>query len=227
MFKPSPGSNLALSANEAEKNYTIQKNDLLELEVYTNKGEALVDPSMDASAPQTGRTDIETNPRTYLVDQNGVVKFPGIAPIKLEGLTIRQAEEILEKEYNVPFVDSFVMLKFANKRVIVLGSPGGQVIPLTNESTKLTEILALAKGVSNDGKAHNIRVIRGEEMMIADLSTFEGYKKNDIVMVSGDIVYVEPIRRPLSEGLREYGTFISLLTSVGTLIFVISQANSN
>lgn len=227
MFKPSPGSSLVLSAAQAEKNYTIQKNDLLELEVYTNKGEAIVDPSMDASAPQTGSTDIETNPRRYLVDQSGVVKFPGIASIKLEGLTIRQAEEILEKEYNVPFVDSFVMLKFANKRVIVLGSPGGQVIPLTNESTRLTEILALAKGISNEGKAHNIRVIRGEEMMIADLSTFEGYRKNDIVMVSGDIVYVEPIRRPLSEGLREYGTFISLLTSVGTLIFVITQANSN
>lgn len=226
MFKPSPGSNLTLLATAAEKNYIIQKNDQLELEVYTNKGEAIVDPAMDPSVPSLARTEAPQSRRTYLVDENGVAKFPKINPIKLEGLTIRQAEEILEKEYNAPFVDSYVILKFANKRVIVLGSPGGQVIPLTNENTKLAEVLALAKGVGTDGKAHNIRVIRGNQMMLADLSTFEGYQKNNIVIHSGDIVYVEPVRRPFVEGFREYGPVISLITSLGTLIFVITQANN-
>jgi polysaccharide biosynthesis/export protein len=226
MFKPTPSTNLTLLASAAEKNYVIQKDDLLELEVYTNKGEAIVDPAMDASNPAAGKKDLQQNPRTYLVDENGVVKFPKINPIKLEGLTIRQAEEILEKEYNAPFVDSFVILKFANKRAIVLGAPGGQVIPLTNENTKLAEVLALAKGISNDGKAHNIRVIRGDQVMLADLSTFEGYQKNNIVIYSGDIIYVEPVRRPFAEGFKEYAPLFSLITSVGTLLFVIIQSTN-
>jgi polysaccharide biosynthesis/export protein len=222
MFKTSATSNLALQAATAEKNYVIQKDDLLELLVYANKGESLVDPGADPSLNQTtpGRQERQTPP-TYLVDQNGIVKFPRIDPIKLEGLTIRQAEEILEKQYEVAFVESFVILKFANKRAVVLGSPGGQVIPLGNENMRLTEVLALAKGISNDGKANNIRVLRGDQVMFADFSTFEGYQKNNIIIQSGDIIYVEPIRRPLVEGVREYGPIISMITSIGTLVVVI------
>jgi len=228
MFKTSPATNLTMLANTAEKNYVIQKNDLLELEVYTNKGEAIVDPALDNTAPQGAtKTEVSVNRRTYLVDENGVVKFPKINPIKIEGLTIRQAEEILEKEYNAPFVDSFVILKFANKRVIVLGSPGGQVIPLANENTRLAEVIALAKGIENNGKAQNIRIIRGDQVMVADLSTFEGYQKNNIIIHSGDIVYVEPVRRPFAEGFREYGPIISIITSLGTLVFVITNVTNN
>ena len=229
MFQTTPGTKLSSLASDAEKNYLIQKNDLLELQVYTNKGEALVDPGVDPATRQAPRELGEAGTRqTYLVDQNGVVKFPRIDAIKVEGLTIRQAEEILEKQYNLPFVESFVLLKFANKRAIILGSPGGQVIPLTNENTRLTEVLALAKGLDNDAKAQNIRVIRGDEVMVADFSTFEGYQKNNIVIQSGDIIYVEPIRRPFSEGFREYAPVISMITSTTALVVVIiSQFRDN
>jgi polysaccharide biosynthesis/export protein len=221
MFKTSEGTRLSVLADTAEKNYVIQKNDLLELQVHAHKGERLVDPGMDAAPPQGLQAQNTVARPTYLVDEEGVVKFPKIAPLKVEGLTIRQAEEILEKQYEASFVESFVILKFANKRVTVLGSPGGQVIPLQNENTRLVEVLALAKGVSNDGKANGIRVIRGDEIMLIDLSTFEGYQKNNIVIQSGDIIYVEPIRRPFAEGVREYGPIISMITSIGTLVVVI------
>ena len=222
MFQTTPATKLSALANNAEKNYLVQKNDLLELQVYSNRGESLVDPRVDQATSQTPPRQGEVGARpTYLVDQNGVVKFPRIDPIKIEGLTIRQAEEILEKQYESLFVESFVLLKFANKRVIVLGAPGGQVIPLTNENTRLTEVLALARGVGNDAKAQNIRVIRGDEVMVADFSTFEGYQKNNIVIQSGDIVYVEPVRRPFSEGFREYAPLISMVTSMSALVVVI------
>jgi polysaccharide biosynthesis/export protein len=223
MFQTTPATKLSTLASNAEKNYLVQRNDLLELQVYSNRGESLVDPRVDPTTNQTpAREQGEVGARpTYLVDQNGVVKFPRIDPIKIEGLTIRQAEEILEKQYESLFVESFVLLKFANKRVIVLGSPGGQVIPLTNENTRLTEVLALARGVGNDAKAQNIRVIRGDEIMVADFSTFEGYQKNNIVIQSGDIVYIEPVRRPFSEGFREYAPLISMVTSMSALVVVI------
>jgi polysaccharide biosynthesis/export protein len=222
MFKVSEGTALSLKADAAEKNYVIQKNDLLELQVFAHKGEMLVDPGMDPVQSQSpGTQSTQSNRPTYLVEQDGTVRFPKIAPLKVEGLTIRQAQEILEKEYEASFVNSFVILKFANKRVIVLGSPGGQVIPLLNENTTLAEVLALSKGISNEGKANNIRVIRGDKIMVADLSTFAGYQKNNIVIQSGDIVYIEPIRRPFAESFREYGPVISMITSIGTLVVVI------
>jgi polysaccharide export outer membrane protein len=218
LFKVPEGSTLQTQLTAAEKNYIVQKNDLLQLEVYTNKGERLVDPEAVLSKDQ-GATPPE--PKTYLVDESGKSKFPLIDEEKIEGLTLRQAEALLQGDYGKFYQDPFVILKYANKRVTVLGSPGGQVIPLTNENMRLTEVLALAKGLNNDAKAHNIRVIRGDQIMLADLSTFEGYKKNDVIVAPGDIIYVEPIRRPLSEGLRDYGPAISIITSLTTLIVVI------
>jgi polysaccharide export outer membrane protein len=210
----------------AESNYTIQKNDRLQLEVYTNMGEKLVDPNLESfknaqSPSATGANTITS----YLVDLKGMVKFPMIDELKLESLTLRQAEEILQKEYTKFYQQPFVVLKYVNKRVIVLGAPGGQVIPLSNENMKLTEVLALAKGVNNDAKAHNIRVLRGDQLFVVDFSTFESYKTNDMIVQPGDIVYVEPVRRPLSEGLRDYVPIISVVTGLTTLAAVLIGLN--
>jgi polysaccharide export outer membrane protein len=107
----------------------------------------------------------------------------------------------------------------------MLGAPGGQIIPLSNENMELVEILALAKGVSNDAKAHNIRVLREEKVFLVDLSTVDGYLKGNMIMEPGDIVYVEPVRKPVSEAVRDYGPLVSLVASLVTLIIVIAQNN--
>lgn len=220
MFKVPEDFALKQQADTVKKNYTIQKNDYLETEVFTNKGEKIIDPEFRTGSGQGAQNASLSNP-TYFIDNNGVAKFPMIGEIKLEGLTIRQAEEVLQQAYSKFYEDAFVVLKYTNKRVIVLGAPGGQVIPLINENMRLVEVLALAKGLNNDAKSHNIRVLRGDQMFLADLSTFEGYVKNNIPIQPGDIVYVEPIRKPLIEGLRDYGPILSIITTVTTLMVVI------
>ena len=221
MFKVSEGTKIEQQVEVAEKNYVIQKNDYLEVEVYTNKGERIIDPDLELTK-ELGNQNINTKPTpTYLVDINGVAKFPMVGEIKLEGMRLRQAEEVLQKSYEAYYKDAFVILKNINKRVIVLGQPGGQVIPLANENMHLVEVLALAKGLDNDAKAQNIRVLRGKQVFLCDLSTFEGYTINNLAIEPGDIVYVEPVRRPVSEGLRDYGLIISMITSLTTLVIVI------
>lgn len=217
-FKSAPISKEIL---QAERNYVIQKNDLLKLEVYTNKGERIIDPNPELSRP-TANTVNQTRPLVnYLVDLNGIVKYPVVGEMKMEGLTLRQAEEILQLEYEKFFKESFVVLTFQNKRVIVLGATGGQVIPLTNQNVTLAEILAMAKGLPNDAKARNIRIVRGEKIFQVDLGTMEGFLSGNMIIEPGDIIYVEPIRRPFAEGLRDYGSLLSLFISTLSLVIVI------
>jgi len=209
---------------EIPRNYIIQKNDLLTLEVFTNAGEKLVDPNResfkDGNVATLGTTSV-----LYTVDASGSADFPLIDRVQIEGLTLEQAEEVLEEAYEKFYEGAYVILKFENKRVVVLGAPGGQVIPLAHENMRLTEVLALAKGVSEDGRGNNIRVIRQDKVMIADLSSFQGYQNSNFVMQPGDIVYVEPVRRPFAEGLRDYSPLITIAISLATLIFIISQSN--
>jgi len=222
MFKVGNTSVLKQAAEQAQKNYIIQKNDLLKLAVYTKNGERIIDPDFEFLKNMQVQNQTSRPDPSYLVDMQGTAKFPLLGAIVVEGLTLRQAEEILQKEYVKYYADTFVRLEFINKRIIVLGAPGGQVIPLTNENIRLTEALALAKGVDNNANAQNIRVLRGDEIFVADLSTFEGYQKNNMVLVPGDIVYIEPIRRPLVEGLRDYTPILSLIGTLATLVIVIA-----
>ena len=216
-------ANVQQQKEDAESNYVIQPNDLLTLEVYTNQGEKIVDPNRESF--KEGNTSANLAPPQYLVDIDGVVKFPLVDQVKLSGLTLKKAESVLEQAYNKFYEGAYVHLQFTNKRVIVLGAPGGQVIPLSNENVRLAEVLALAKGVPETGRGNNIRVIRGEQIMIADFSSFEGYTKGNFVMKPGDIVYVEPVRRPFTEALRDYSPIISIVTGLATLIYIISQSN--
>jgi polysaccharide export outer membrane protein len=147
-----------------------------------------------------------------------------IGEIKLEGLTIRKAEQVLQEEYKKFYKEPYVILEFTNKRVIVLGGQKiGSVVPLANENMSLVEVIALAEGVDNFSMAHNIRILRGNDVFVADLSTIEGYLKGNMIMENGDVVYIEPVRRPASEAARDYAPLFSLAISITTLIVVLLQ----
>lgn len=221
MFAVPEDAALKQQVERVEKNYVIQKNDQLQLSVYTNQGELIIDPDFNLLKEIPNQSAQRKPDPYYLIDVVGVAKFPMIGELNVEGLTIRQAETVLQKEYSKYYTDPFVILTYANKRVVVLGAMGGHVIPLVNDNITLVEVLALASGLDNNSKAHNIRVLRGNEFFVADLSTIDGYRRTNMIMQPGDVVYVEPIRRPFSELSRDYLPFVSIITSLTTLIVVL------
>lgn len=208
----------------AEANYSIQPNDRLLLQVYTQKGERIIDPEFELTENVQNIDNIRPQ-LDYLVLEDGAVKLPMVGPVTLEGLTLHEAEEYLQKRYAIFYTDPFVNLRFINKRVFVLGSSEGQVVPLEDENTKVSEILALTQAIDNNAKAQNIRLIRNNEIYKIDFSTFEGYVQSDYIVQSDDIIYVEPIRRPFNEFFRDNGPIISIITSVLSLVVVIISIN--
>jgi polysaccharide export outer membrane protein len=214
-------------AGSIEKDYVIQKNDILKVEVFSNKGERIIDPNPELTQQNGNNSNDQSRQRfEYLVDENGMAKLPVIGEIRLEGFTLREAEKITQKEYELYFKEAFVIMEFRNKRIVFLGATGGQVIPLTNQNVSLAEAIALAKGLPNDSKAHTIKVIRDNHVYQIDLSTLEGFKAGNMIMEPGDIVYIDPIRRPFSEGLRDNAAILSLLVSITSLIVIVSTTNN-
>lgn len=220
---------------KAEKNYTIQENDLLEVEVYTHKGELIIDPDFELMKElQTAGGQIQSrriNPR-YLVREDGMAKLPMIGDMRLEGYTLRQADSLLAGAYTEFYKEPFVITRYLNKRVVVLGATGGgsQVIPLLNENTNILEVLAIAGGLTGKGKAHNIRLVRGEldkpEVHLIDLSSIEGMRKASLKVLPGDIIYVEPMRRVLPETIRDITPVMGLVANALTLLIVIINLNN-
>lgn len=213
----------------AENNYRLQVNDILSVEVFTNEGERIIDPNNEFSGngnnsnrQQQGNQRIQ-----YLINVDGTVKLPMIGNIKITGLTVRDAESLLEQAFDEYYKDCFVKLMVLNRRVTVLGVNGGQVITLENENMTLAEILALYGGLGLGAKAHNIKLIRGDLsnplVYQIDLTTIDAMKASVMEVEAGDLIYVEPWRRPLFSSFRDVGTILGFTSSIITFIFILQN----
>ena len=211
----------------AEKNYVIQVNDQLTLEVFTNDGERIVDPNNELL--QNNQLSQNRPQFSYLVETDGTAKFPIVGQVKVEGFSLNQAEAMLQELFDKFYKQSFVKLQFANKRVVILGATksGGQIIPLTNENMSLVEVLALAGGLDINAKAQNIKVIRGDlskpEVYQVNLATVAGMKQSMLAIEPNDIIYIEPWRRPFLEGTRDIAPILSLISSSLALVLVLQN----
>ena len=205
--------------------YLIEVNDVLGIDIYNKGGEILIDPE-NVLAPERYSNQEDKREITYLVNSQGTIKLPMIGQASLAGLTLREAEDLLENKYAEYYDKLFVQIRFLNKRVFVLGASGGQVAPLVNNHTTLSEVLSMSGGLDINAKAHNIRVVRQNSVWVANFSSMEGFLETDIVVQPNDIIYIEPVRKPLVESLRDYGHMLGIMAnmiSIAALIISVTR----
>jgi polysaccharide export outer membrane protein len=213
------------------KELKISPNDIIEFRLFANDGFKMIDIISTNSGASTSllvRQGFE-----YTVDYEGNVRLPVIGKENLSGMTIREAEDFLEKRYSDYYVRPFVIIKVSNKRITVFpGEPGqAKVLTLGNNNTTLFEALALCGGISADGKARNIKLIRPNPMnpqakpkiYKIDLSKIDGIHDGNTVLQSGDIIYVEPRRHIAGKLLGQVTPVLSLFTSLLTIYFIVKR----
>lgn len=224
LFKVDQGdfADLPVMVASAQDGYTIQPFDQLQIMVYTNKGEQLIDPH---NALETNANISKEDP-TYQIDAQGSVYLPIVGKLKLGGLSIAQANELLADRYSIYYKDPYVTINFMNKRVIVLGATAAKIVPLTSEGINLLEVLALAGGLDENAKGSNIRLIRGDlsnpQVQVIDLSTIRGMKAANLNIQPNDIVYVEPVKKPFT-ALRDFTPILGAVTSILALIIALNR----
>jgi len=214
--------------NKATSEYTIEVNDVITLEVYTNGGEKLVDPN-DALTDGTPSAVKDSPPQhKYTIYSDGCAHLPMVGNISLKGYTIFQADSILAIKFASFYTNPYVKTKLLSKRVIVFGPDGGKVIPLEYQDMNLIEVIAQYGGIKLDGKANNIRVLRGDlrnpDVQLIDLNTVEGLKLAYTDIQPGDIVYIEPKRRVFKETLTDIYPLVGITTSIATLYLLLTTS---
>lgn len=213
---------------DAKENYVIQRDDYIKFRVFTNDGEKIVDPNNELNQQNTNRQQQgDERDRKYLVRSDGKVGLPMVGDVTLAGLTLDQADSVLAEKFSKFYKDVFVTTEFTNKRVIVLGAVGGQVIPLENQNMNILEVIALAGGLPQDSKAYNIRLIRGDlknpQVNIIDLSTLQGMQNASLRVEPNDVIYVEPVRRVWNESIRDISPVLGIISNVITLMFLFRR----
>lgn len=226
MFKTPDGYEFAADSTRAKKaSYQIVENDRLEMHIFSNDGFKLVDlTSGNGVNPSTLVPNV-----TYLVETDGHVNLPIIGRIYVKGLTVKEAEEILKQKFSKYYNDPFVILKVTNRHVLVFQGDGGRgtLVNLQSDNTTLLEALALSGGIPDNGRAYRIKIIRGDlknpQVHLVDVSTIDGLKNSELMVVSNDIIYVEAAANYKQRIWQQITPIVGIITAVLLVINIVQK----
>jgi polysaccharide biosynthesis/export protein len=226
----------ATASDTLPREYIIQKGDIVTFRLYSNQGFKIIDLSTLEESNKGGGQQVNIqNAFPYLVESDSSINLPILGRVKLAGFNLKEAEIYLEERYSDYYNEPFVLVQIRNRRILVFPGGGGdaKVIEISNEYITIVEALALAGGISNGGKAHRVKVIRGNlsnpEVYEVDMSTAIGLAEANMHYIrANDMIYVEPNYFVARQLLSGAGRVMSLITgSIATYYVVTTFTNRN
>jgi polysaccharide export outer membrane protein len=175
-----------------------------------------------------GAVSLQGNIASYLVKEDGNVELPVLGDVKVQGLTIKQLEDLMEQRYSGMYNDPFVIVQIVSRRAYVfMGVGEAQVVPLDRDNIKVIELLATVGGIPATSKSNRIRIIRGDydhpSIKRIDLSTIEGLKDADFIIQPNDLIIVDPAIKVAPAILTEITPWLSLITTGLTLYLIFKK----
>lgn len=217
-----PGFEYSDFSEIQETQYRIAANDRIAVRLMTNDGAGMINISGGASGSVGGATDLEIK-----IESDGFAKLPLFGRIYLEGLTIRQAEMLIEDKFSEFYNNPFVLLEVSNKRVMIFAGANTSVVSLVNDNTTLFEVLAMSGGIPSQGKANKVKIVRGDlrnpSVYLVDLSTIQGIQSANLVMQANDIIYIETRGNYVSKVLSELAPYLAILSSVVSTVAIVTR----
>ena len=207
----------------------IRVGDKIQYSIYTNEGESIIDPggTLVSSKSLGDGNDLSASIPTYEVLESGMCLFPLLGKVAVIGLKTSQLDSLLSARYETYYNGAYIISKVVNKKIILLGgNKGGQILPFKS-NMNLLEALAMYGGLDEKSKGYNIRILRGDlknpEVTVVNLGTINDMKNSMVNLRPDDIIYIEPIRRPGAEVVRDNMYVFSLLQIIATLSLLINN----
>lgn len=164
---------------------------------------------------------------SYRIYSDGTVNLPFLPPIRLEGLTEREAQDTIKHYMRELIPDVEIKLALYNKYFTVLGDIGSGVRYIYKERLTIYQALAMSGRVMNSGDRKHIRIIRPHgnaepEVLEFDMRTNTLIDSKYYYIYPNDLIYVS--REPAAFFKQEsYASFIALITSsVSLLVSVLN-----
>lgn len=226
MFQTPDDYSFAVDTNRTVvQSYVIGPNDRLEMHIFSNDGFRLV----DITNVNSGNNNNLIPFVSYVVELDSMVRLPIIGKVKIGGLTIREAEVELQTLYKKYYNDPFVLIKVTNRHVIVFNGDGGKgtVVTLQNDNTTLLEAIAQSGGISENGRAYRIKIIRGDmrnpEIHLVDISSIEGLRNSNLRILSNDVIYVEAAANYKQRIFQQLTPIVGIITAALLVVNIIQK----
>ena len=127
------------------------------------------------------------------VDASGTVNLPLIGVVQVEGRTTSEVEDLIEKAYIEGgfYVKMSAIVTAQEDEYFVRGEVKREGrYPLTRD-VSLLQAITTAGGYTDYAKEREIKIIRGDEVLVYDGTRIEARKDKDPLIKPGDIIVVQ------------------------------------
>ncbi|ARS39575.1 sugar transporter [Sphingobacteriaceae bacterium GW460-11-11-14-LB5] len=222
-------SNLAKQTSEVKlqgQEVKIQQNDLLSVSINSLNQESNV---LFAVNTRNASADNNYKIEGYRVSKDGMINLPVVGNVRLEGLTIEQAQATISKELDKYVKKPVVDVQLVNFKVTVIGEVNRpSTFTVQGDNINLLEALGMAGDMTVYGKRENILVIRQQNgqrvMKRLNLNNQDVMDSPFFYLKQNDVVYVEPDKSKAIEyspNTRIMPVVIASISAVAVLITAV------
>lgn len=211
--------------------YRLQVNDVLSIRVLGLDEQTHRFFNVESQSGGAMVSDAALYVNGFSVDKNGMVQLPQIGKVKLQGLTVGEAQELVQRKINEYFTNATVIMKMVNWRVSVLGNVGrpGTYMVYNNQITML-DALSMAGGPNEYADKSHVTLMRqsdrGVQALYVDLSSTEVLRSEYYYLLPNDVVYVPSLRaRPGRMNLEILSVILATL-STAAVVFTVVKNNT-
>jgi len=210
--------------------YRIRPNDILYVKILTMNPEINMLFSQSQSLTYTAGTQQMYGDLTSqflngnIVDLKGEITLPILGNIKLEGLTVAEAQATVNKKAGEQLKEYTVQVKLLSFKFSMVGefrSPG--IYYNYNNNITILEAISRAGGINDYGKINNLMVVRttpaGYKSYLVDLASEKILTSEAFYLQPDDVIYARPDKNK-NIALNSV-TYTLLLSSITTLLVLM------
>lgn len=212
----------------------VQKGDQLSIAVFSDNAAASAMfntgsiSTIGNSAGQLAGSGVSATNNLYEVDNEGMIFFPQVGKLKVEGLTKEGMTALLNSRLKEKYLTNpYYVINFLNLKITVFGDvikPG--VYPLVRANTNIFEALTMAGDLTFYARRENVLVIREQDgrrvFARIDITKPDVFNSPYYYLQQNDMVFVD-MRKSKVNGtdqtwLRNTSLLLSILTTVTIMI---------
>ncbi|RAK69380.1 polysaccharide biosynthesis/export family protein [Hymenobacter edaphi] len=222
---PTYSTRAPVAVANAPQPYRLQPNDVLSVRVQS------VQPALNEMFNVTDtRSVMAGDPGNmflagYNVDANGTINLPTVGKIKVQGLTVDEAQALVQQQVSRYVRDANVLVKLLSFKITVLGevrTPGRYFV--YNGQATVLEALGLAGDLTEYGNRQNVKLIRptpqGNEVVLLDLTDPALLASPNFYLLPNDAIYVEPLVARTRRA--NAGNLALLFSGISALVLILN-----
>jgi polysaccharide export outer membrane protein len=165
---------------------------------------------------------------SYIVDGKGDIQMHKLGVVHVEGMTLKEFKQKLEKDLQPYLLDPIATVGFSNHKITMMGQVGkSQILAITGDRLSIIDAFVLSGDVTTNADMKNVLIIREKDNVKqfkhVNLENPSFIDSSWYYLQANDIVYVTPDFKKLrQEGYRsEIQQNIGLFASIISLALIL------